>query len=250
MTANSLENKVALITGASRGIGAAIMLELANRGATVIGTATTTKGAANITDNLQANNLHGFGVELNVSDADSVASTLEIISSKYKSPDILVNNAGITSDNLLLRLKEDEWQKVMDINLGGVYRMTKACIRNMLKARFGRIVNISSVVASSGNPGQSNYCAAKAGLLGFTKSIAREFAAKGITANVVAPGFVSTDMTDKLSAEQKQKLQQQIPVNRIGDPADIANAVAFLVSEESGYITGETLHVNGGMFMA
>ena len=245
----SLADKIVLVTGASRGIGQAIALELGRRGATVIGTATTEGGAQAITDTLSANNSKGAGRQLNVTDQDSIDALLKDIQNEYAVPGILVNNAGITRDNLLMRMKNDEWDQVIDTNLTSVYRVCKACLRGMMKARYGRIINIASVVGSTGNPGQSNYAAAKAGMIGFGKSLAREVASRGITVNTVAPGFIDTDMTRALPDGQREQLLGQIPQGRLGDPADVARTVAFLASDDASYITGETIHVNGGMYM-
>jgi 3-oxoacyl-[acyl-carrier protein] reductase len=245
----SLADKIVLVTGASRGIGRAIALELGRHGSTVIGTATTEGGAQAISDTLSANNINGAGRQLDVTDQDSVDALLKDIQKEYAVPDILVNNAGITRDNLLMRMKSDEWDHVIDTNLTSVYRVCKACLRGMMKARYGRIINIASVVGSTGNPGQSNYAAAKAGMIGFGKSLAREVASRGITVNTVAPGFIDTDMTRALPDEQREKLLGQIPQGRLGDPADVARTVAFLASDGADYITGETIHVNGGMYM-
>jgi 3-oxoacyl-[acyl-carrier protein] reductase len=245
------EGKIALVTGASRGIGMAIAKSLAAQGLTVVGTATSDAGAQNITNYLHAmGSTASFGVKLNVTDDQNITDALELVTNKVGEPLILVNNAGVTCDNLLLRLKLDDWQKVIDANLTGVFRLTKACIRGMIKARWGRVVNISSVVAVSGNAGQVNYCAAKAGVIGFTKALAQEIASRGITANVVAPGFIATDMTGELNEAMQANLLSRIPMGRMGAAEDVANAVAFLVSDAANYITGETLHVNGGMLMA
>ena len=242
-----LQGKVALVTGASRGIGKAIAEVLATNGATVFGTATTENGAAKITEYLK--NKGGFGIALNVSDQNSIDNAIASITEKVGAPAIVINNAGITADNLFLRMKDEEWDNVLNTNLSGVFRLVKACIRPMIKMRWGRIINISSVVAFMGNAGQTNYAAAKAGMVGFSKSLAREVASRGITVNVIAPGFIDTDMTRELSAEQRDKLKAQIPVGRIGSPEDIANTVYFLATDAAGYITGETIHVNGGMLM-
>ena len=241
---------VALITGASRGIGKAIAMELATRGITIIGTATPQSGAQQISEYLKLKKADGVGMELDVSEGASIERLFSNISEKFKEPTILVNNAGITKDNLLMRMKDDEWQSVIDTNLGSMYRVTKLCLRAMTKAKWGRVVNISSVVGSSGNPGQTNYAASKAGVEGFTRSLAKEIGSRGITVNSVAPGFIETDMTSTLEGEQVQKLLSQVPLRRLGKPEEIASMVGFLVSEEASYITGETIHVNGGMYMA
>ncbi|WPZ00246.1 3-oxoacyl-ACP reductase FabG [Idiomarina sp. OXR-189] len=242
----SLENKVALVTGASRGIGKAIAQQLVQQGATVIGTATSEKGAAAISDYLGDK---GKGIALNVTDADSVQETVKSLEKEFGSIDILVNNAGITRDNLMMRMKDDEWNSVIDTNLTAIFRVCKAVVRGMMKRRNGRIINISSVVGTTGNPGQVNYCAAKAGLVGFSKSLAKEVAARGITVNCVAPGFIDTDMTKALTEEQKESIFANIPAARLGKPDEIASAVTFLASDGAAYITGETIHVNGGMAM-
>jgi 3-oxoacyl-[acyl-carrier protein] reductase len=244
-----LNEEVALVTGASRGIGRAIALELAKRGATVVGTATTEGGAAAITQYLGAAGLKGRGLVLDVSNQESVDRTMADVEGREGSPGILVNNAGITRDTLLLRMKPADWDELMATNLGGVFRMSKACVRGMMKNRRGRIVSISSVVGAVGNPGQANYAAAKAGIEGFSRALAKEVASRGITVNVVAPGFIDTDMTRGLDEAQRSALAAQIPLARLGVPEDISAAVAFLVSPEAGYITGQTLHVNGGMYM-
>jgi 3-oxoacyl-(acyl-carrier-protein) reductase len=246
----SMENEIALVTGASRGIGKAIALALGQRGATVIGTATSESGAEQITAYLKEAGVKGKGVALNVTAQDSIDAVLEAITQEFGAPTVLVNNAGITRDNLLMRMKDDEWDAIIDTNLKSVYRMSKACLRAMTKARKGRIISIASVVGASGNAGQTNYAAAKAGIFGFTKSLAREVGARGVTVNAVAPGFIDTDMTRALADEHKETLLKQIPLNRLGQPEEIAAAVAFLASPEAAYITGETLHVNGGMYMA
>ncbi|MFK7161501.1 3-oxoacyl-ACP reductase FabG [Marinospirillum sp. MEB164] len=245
----NLEGRVALVTGASRGIGRAIALQLAALGATVIGTATSASGAQAISEAFQQAGIQGEGWVLNVTDADSIDQLIKAVTEKYAAPQILVNNAGITQDNLMLRMKETEWDEVMDTNLKSVFRMTKACLKGMTKARWGRIINISSVVATMGNAGQANYAAAKAGMEGMTRSLARELGARNITVNAVAPGFIATDMTEVLPEEQKAFLAQQIPLSRLGQPEEIAAAVGFLASPQAAYITGETLHVNGGMNM-
>jgi len=242
--------KLVLVTGASRGIGQAVAAQFAQRGAIVIGTATTEQGAASITDHLKSIDGKGEGCILNLTDKDNIVGLIEQIKEKYKrTPDILVNNAGVTHDNLLLRMKDDEWFDVINTNLTGVFFLTKQCLRGMLKAHWGRIISIGSAAGTMGNPGQTNYAAAKAGLIGFSKSLAIEVGSRGITVNVVAPGFVATDMTKDILAEQQEALLPQIPVGRVGTPDDIAAAVMFLASEEAGYITGDTLNVNGGLHM-
>lgn len=246
----SIAGKVALVTGASRGIGKAIALELAAKGAVVIGTATTESGAEAIGAYLKEAGNAGRGLMLNVAEAASVEAVVAQINSEFGAPLILVNNAGITKDNLMLRLKEDDWDSVINTNLSSVYRVTKACLKGMTKERWGRIINISSVVGSMGNAGQANYAAAKAGLEGFGRALAKEIGSRGITVNAVAPGFIETDMTHALPAEQKAKLLEQVAIPRLGTPADIAHAVGYLASEEAGYVSGVTLHVNGGMYMA
>jgi 3-oxoacyl-[acyl-carrier protein] reductase len=242
-----LNGEIALVTGATRGIGAAIAERLARDGARVIGTATTAEGAARIDANLAA--YGGRGVVLDVVKPESIGTVLEDIEAKQGAVGILCNNAGITRDTLLLRMKEEDWDAVLDTNLASVFRLSKAVLRGMMKARKGRIVSITSVVGLTGNPGQANYAAAKAGILGFTKSLAREVGSRGITVNAVAPGFIDTDMTRALAEAQRAALNAQIPLGRLGQPADIAAAVAFLCSPDGAYITGETLHVNGGMYM-
>jgi 3-oxoacyl-[acyl-carrier protein] reductase len=243
-----LNEVVALVTGASRGIGAAIADRLANDGARVIGTATTADGAARITESLSARS--GRGVVLDVTSQDSIDAVIADIDAKEGAIGILCNNAGITRDMLLLRMKQDDWDAVLQTNLASVFRLSKAVLRGMMKARKGRIISIASIVGLTGNPGQANYAAAKAGMIGFTKSLAREVGSRGITANVVAPGFIDTDMTRALNETQRETLNGQIPLARLGLPSDIAAAVAFLASADASYITGETLHVNGGMHMA
>lgn len=245
-----MDNQVALVTGASRGIGKAILHELGAQGLTVVGTATTQHGADNIQAALDQEKLAGKGLILEVTQEDSIKLLLEKIKTNFSAPTILVNNAGITKDNLLMRMKEEEWDAVINTNLSSIYRLTKACLRDMMKARAGRIVNITSVVALSGNAGQTNYAAAKSGIIGFTKSLAQEVASRGITVNSVAPGFIETDMTTELSEDQQATLLSQIPIGRMGSVQDIANAVSFLVSNGAGYITGETINVNGGLYMA
>lgn len=246
----SLEHKLALVSGASRGIGRAIARELGRRGASVIGTATTTAGADAISQDLQERGISGRGISLDITIPAAVEAALKGITAEFGSPTILVNNAGITRDNLLLRMKEEEWDAVLATDLSSVYRLSKAVLRGMLKARWGRIVNITSVIGATGNSGQSNYAAAKAGMIGFTKSLAQEVGSRGITVNAVAPGFIDTDMTRALPEAQRNALIEKIPLNRLGETQDIANAVAFLVSDEAAYITGETLHVNGGLYMS
>lgn len=244
---SQLDGKIALVTGASRGIGKAIATQLAQQGATVIGTATSENGAQAISDYLCESGGKGFA--LNVTDKESVDATLKAINEAFGSIDILVNNAGITRDNLLMRMKDDEWQDIIDTNLTSIFTLSKAVLRGMMKKRCGRIVNIGSVVGSAGNAGQANYAAAKAGVIGFSKSMAREVASRGITINVVAPGFIDTDMTKSLTDDQKEAIFKDIPANRLGAPDEIAATVAFLVSDGAAYITGETIHVNGGMYM-
>jgi 3-oxoacyl-[acyl-carrier protein] reductase len=244
-----LEKDVALVTGASRGIGREIALALAGAGAKVIGTATTAGGAAALTATLASHGYNGRGAALDVSDAASIDALLGELDAAGEMPTILVNNAAITRDTLLLRMKPEDWDKVIVTNLTSVFRLSKACLRRMMKERRGRIVNLTSVVGVTGNPGQTNYAAAKAGILGFTKSLAREVASRGITVNAVAPGFIDTDMTRSLGEEQRAALLAQIPAGRLGAGADVAAAVLFLASPQASYITGETLHVNGGMYM-
>ncbi|SUC03300.1 3-oxoacyl-ACP reductase [Pasteurella canis] len=240
-----MQGKIALVTGATRGIGRAIAEELAEKGAFVIGTATSEKGAESISAYLGEK---GKGLVLNVSDPTSIDATLEKIKADFGDIEILVNNAGITRDNLLMRMKDEEWFDIMQTNLTSVYYLSKAMLRSMMKKRFGRIITIGSVVGSMGNPGQTNYCAAKAGLIGFSKALAKEVASRGITVNVVSPGFIATDMTEVLTDEQKVGILSQVPAGRLGEPKDIAKAVSFLASEDASYITGTTLHVNGGMY--
>ncbi|MFT4731138.1 MAG: 3-oxoacyl-[acyl-carrier protein] reductase [Gammaproteobacteria bacterium] len=244
---SSLNGKIALVTGASRGIGKAIAEHLVTMGATVIGTATSDNGATAISDYLSAN---GTGMVLNVTDNDSMTDILSKISEEFGAIDILVNNAGITRDNLLMRMKDDEWNDIIQTNLTSVFKLSKAVLRGMMKKRHGRIVNIGSVVGSTGNAGQANYAAAKAAVIGFSKSMAREIASRGITVNVVSPGFIDTDMTKNLTDDQKEAIFKDIPANRLGLPKEVAATVGFLVSDEAGYITGETIHVNGGMYMS
>lgn len=245
----SLAGQVALVTGASRGIGRAIAERLAALGATVVGTATSEAGASAITEYLAAAGARGRGAVLDVTDAASVDALIGSIEKEFGAVAILVNNAGITQDNLIVRMKESEWDDVIDTNLKAVFRLSKAVVRGMMKARAGRIVNITSVVGASGNPGQVNYAATKAGVGGFTRSLAQEVGSRGITVNCIAPGFIDTDMTRALSEEQRGALVGRIPLGRLGSPADIAAAVAYLVSPDAGYVTGATLHVNGGMYM-
>ena len=246
-----LNGKLALVTGASRGIGKAIALQLGAQGATVVGTATSESGAESISKYFAEHGIKGKGLMVNVADAASTDALMSSIEKEFgKAPDVLVNNAGITRDNLLMRMKDDEWDAIIDTNLSSIYRLSKACLRSMMKARWGRIISIGSVVGTMGNAGQSNYAAAKAGVIGFSKALAREVGSRGITVNVVAPGFIETDMTHALSDEQKEKLSTQIPLAKLGQAQDIASAVGFLASDAAGYITGETLHVNGGMNMA
>ncbi|QIZ76051.1 3-oxoacyl-ACP reductase FabG [Ferrimonas lipolytica] len=242
-----LSGKVALVTGASRGIGKAIALQLVAAGAKVIGTATSDRGAAAIAEYIGDN---GTGMVLNVTEQTSVDALFSDIKAKFGEVDILVNNAGITRDNLMMRMKEDEWTDIIDTNLTSVFRTSKAVMRAMMKKRHGRIINIGSVVGTMGNAGQVNYSAAKAGLLGFTKSLAKEVASRGITVNAIAPGFIQTDMTDELTDEQKAGIMNQVPTGRLGQAQEIADAVLFLASDRAGYITGETIHINGGMVMA
>jgi 3-oxoacyl-[acyl-carrier protein] reductase len=244
-----LDDEIVLITGASRGIGRAIALELGARGATVVGTATSEQGARDISAELSGHSIRGTGMVLNVTSTDSIAAFFKSMQDDIGHPTVLVNNAGITRDNLLLRMKDEEWDAVISTNLTSAFHMSKACLRGMMKARHGRIITITSIVGATGNPGQANYAATKAGVIGFTKSLAREVGSRGITVNAVAPGFIDTDMTRALSDEQRGKLLEQIPLGRLGDAKDIACAVAFLASREAAYITGETLHVNGGMYM-
>ncbi|MFC3283647.1 3-oxoacyl-ACP reductase FabG [Litchfieldella rifensis] len=241
--------RIALVTGASRGIGRAIAHELGRQGRVVIGTATSEQGAEKIDAELKAQGIEGAGRKLDVTDQASVDALIKEIGETFGAPTILVNNAGITRDNLLMRMKEDEWDTVLDTNLKSVYRVSKACVRGMTKARFGRIVSISSVVATMGNLGQSNYAAAKAGMEGFSRALAREVASRNITVNTVAPGFIATDMTESLPEAQHEALLAQIPLARLGQPEEIAAAVGFLTSDAASYITGETLQVNGGMNM-
>jgi 3-oxoacyl-[acyl-carrier protein] reductase len=243
-----LEGKIVLVTGATRGIGKAIALTLGSSGATVIGTATSKAGADNISKMLADNKILGKGIVLDVKNNDQIASLGEGIKKDFGSIDILVNNAGITRDNILLRMKEDEWEDIINTNLSSVYKMSKSVLRGMIKKRSGRIISITSVVGAMGNAGQSNYAAAKAGMIGFTKSLAREVGVRGITVNAIAPGFIQTDMTDSLPDDQKEALASQIPMGRLGTTDEIAQAVLFLAGDGGSYITGQTLHVNGGMY--
>jgi 3-oxoacyl-[acyl-carrier protein] reductase len=244
-----LKGQIALVTGASRGIGQAITFELGRQGARVIGTSTSRAGAAKITSALKERNIAGQGEILDVNNVESITAALSSVEKSIGAPTILVNNAGINRDNLLLRMTEEEWDDILNTNLKSAYRMTKACLRAMTKARWGRIINISSVVGATGNAGQANYAASKAGLIGFTMSLAREVGSRNITVNAVAPGFIDTDMTRRLTETQKAALLNQIPLGRLGLVEEIAHAVAFLASPRAGYITGITLHVNGGMYM-
>src|SRR3990167_1685377 len=245
-----LKDKVALVTGASRGIGKGVALALGREKARVVGTATTQAGADKITETFATEGIHGCGMVLNVTDKTSIEPLLEAIKARYGVISVLVNNAAITKDNLFLRMKEDEWEQVMDTNLTSVFRLTKACIRGMLKSRWGRVINIGSVVGTTGNQGQANYAAAKAGVIAFGKAVALEVGSRGITVNTVSPGFIETDMTDALSDEQRETLFQRIPMQRLGSVQDIAAAVVFLASPSAGNMTGQTLHVNGGMYMS
>jgi len=246
----SIEGKIALVTGASRGIGRAIASRLGSCGAVVIGSATSAAGAESISEYLASSGIEGHGICLDVSSSDSVKEVFAAMKSNQGMPDILINNAGITKDGLFMRMKDDQWNDVINTNLTSLYRVTKVAVKHMLRQRFGRIVNIGSVVGHVGNPGQANYCAAKAGMIGFTKSIALEFASYGITANVVSPGFIDTQMTQEMEDKAKEQVVSSIPMQKVGSVSDIAHAVSFLSSMESGYITGQTLHVNGGLLMA
>jgi 3-oxoacyl-[acyl-carrier protein] reductase len=243
-----LDGKIVLVTGASRGIGKAIALTLGNAGATVIGTATTEAGANNVSQMLDIEKISGKGIVLDVTDNDQISKLDETIKKDFGSVDILVNNAGITRDNILLRMKEDEWEDIINTNLSSIYKMSKSVLRGMIKKRSGRVISITSVVGVMGNAGQSNYAAAKAGIIGFTKSLAREVGLRGITVNAIAPGFIETDMTNSLPDDQKEALASQIPMGRLGTADEIAQAVLFLASEGGSYITGQTLHINGGMY--
>jgi 3-oxoacyl-[acyl-carrier protein] reductase len=244
------EQKVALVTGASRGIGRAIAQHLATSGFTVVGTATSDGGAAAITAYLAEAGASGCGMRLDVADPESVSAVVKAVGQQFQAPLVLVNNAGITRDNILMRMKAEEWSEVIETNLTALYRVSKACLRGMTKARWGRIVNITSVVGSMGNMGQSNYAATKAGAEGFSRALARELGSRAVTVNCVAPGFIDTDMTRELTDEQRQAMLGQIPLGRLGEPEEIAALVGFLCSEAAGYITGETVHINGGMYMA
>jgi len=246
----TLENEIAFVSGASRGIGKEIALELGRQGAIVVGTATSESGAENISKYLKENSIQGMGVAMNVTDQASIDAALKKVEEVHGAPSILVNNAGITRDNLLMRMKDEEWDAIMTTNLSSIFRLSKAVLRAMMKARKGRIISIASVVGVSGNAGQTNYAAAKAGVIGFSKSLAREVGSRGITVNVVAPGFIDTDMTRALPEAQRDALLAQIPLVRLGQPEEIAKAVGFLASPGAAYITGETIHVNGGMYMA
>ena len=245
-----LQDKIALVTGASRGIGAAIAINLAQQGAKVVGTATTPEGAEKITANFSQNKLSGQGLTLNVCQQSAIDQLLETVRKEVGEPDILVNNAGIARDNLMLRMKEEEWLEVIDTNLTSIYRLCKACLTAMFRQRWGRIINISSIGGVTGNSGQVNYTAAKAGMIGLSKSLAQEMGSRGVTVNVVAPGFIDTDMTRGLPEIYRKELLKRIPMKRLGQAQDVAQAVVFLASEYASYITGETLHVNGGMYMA
>lgn len=246
----TMQDKVAIVTGASRGIGAAIAQQLGAAGATVIGTATTEGGASAITQRFAEQGVKGRGMVLNVMESASIDGFIKSVQDEFGTPLILINNAGITRDNLLMRMSDDEWNDVINTNLNSVFRLSKACLRGMMKARWGRIITISSVVGSMGNAGQSNYAATKAGVAGFTRALAREVGSRGITVNTVAPGFIDTDMTKELPEAQREALMSQIPMGRLGQAEEIASVVAFLAGESVGYVTGETIHVNGGMYMA
>ena len=245
----NLENQVALVTGASRGIGQSIALSLGKQKAFVIGTATTEEGAQKISTFLKAQNILGKGIKLNVNDNAAILQMVDTITKEHGDISILVNNAGITKDMLLMRMKEEEWDEVISTNLKSIFRMSQALIRNMMKSRYGRIINVTSVVGHMGNAGQTNYAAAKSGVTGFTKALAKEIGSRGITVNCVAPGFIETDMTKGLSEEHKKQLLDHVPLGRLGSPDEVAAAICFLASKEASYITGETLHVNGGMLM-
>lgn len=244
-----MENRIALVTGASRGIGQAIATKLGQSGAVVIGTATTENGASSINQYLEKAGIKGMGIALNVNDAEQISNMMQTIREKFGEVEILINNAGITRDNLLVRMKDEEWDDILETDLKSVFRLSRAVLRAMMKARYGRIINISSVVGAMGNLGQANYAAAKAGMFGFSKSLAREVGSRNITVNCIAPGFIDTDMTRALADEFQQNLIQHVPLGRLGRPEEVASAVAFLASSVAGYITGTTLHVNGGMYM-
>lgn len=244
-----MQNQIALVTGASRGIGRAIALELGRQGATIVGTATTAEGAGLISHYLKEAEIKGDGMILNVNDASQIESILKAVHEKFGDVAILVNNAGITRDNLLIRMKDEEWDDIMETDLKSVFRLSRSVLRAMMKARYGRIINISSVVGSTGNLGQANYAAAKAGIFGFSKSLAREVGSRHITVNCIAPGFIETDMTRSLTIQQQQSLIQHVPLGRLGRPEEVASVVAFIASPAAGYITGATIHVNGGMHM-
>ena len=243
-----LDGKIVLVTGATRGIGKAIALTMGKAGATVIGTATSEAGANNVSQMLDDEKISGKGIVLDVTDNDQISILNEVIKKDFGSVDILVNNAGITRDNILLRMKEDEWEDIINTNLSSVYKMSKSVLRGMIKKRSGRIISITSVVGAMGNAGQSNYGAAKAGIIGFTKSLAREVGVRGVTVNAIAPGFIETDMTDSLPQDQKEALASQIPMGRLGTVDEVAQTVLFLAGDGGSYITGQTLHVNGGMY--
>lgn len=244
-----MENRITLVTGASRGIGQAVALKLGQLGAVVIGTATSENGANAINQYLEKAGIKGLGITLNVTDADQIENTMQLIREKFGDVEVLINNAGITRDNLLVRMKDEEWDDIIETDLKSVFRLSRAVLRAMMKARYGRIINISSVVGAMGNMGQTNYAAAKAGIFGFSKSLAREVGSRNITVNCVAPGFIDTDMTRSLADAFQQNLIQHVPLGRLGRPEEVASAVAFLASAAAGYITGATLHVNGGMYM-
>lgn len=244
-----MENRITLVTGASRGIGQAVALKLGQLGAVVIGTATSENGANAINQYLEKAGIKGLGITLNVTDADQIENTMQFIREKFGDVEVLINNAGITRDNLLVRMKDEEWDDIIETDLKSVFRLSRAVLRTMMKARYGRIINISSVVGAMGNMGQTNYAAAKAGIFGFSKSLAREVGSRNITVNCVAPGFIDTDMTRSLADAFQQNLIQHVPLGRLGRPEEVASAVAFLASAAAGYITGATLHVNGGMYM-
>lgn len=245
----NIKDRVCLVTGASRGIGQAVALALARHGGMVYGTATTREGAEKISGMLSSEGLSGQGRVLDVRDPGNIVAVIDSISKESSAPVILVNNAGITRDNLLVRMKDEEWDDLIEVNLTAMFRVAKAALRGMMKARFGRIVNISSVIGAVGNPGQANYAAAKAGIIGFTKALAKEAAPRGITVNAIAPGFIATDMTRVLTEQQSSDILTHVPLKRLGEPEDIAHAALFLIAETGDYITGQTLHINGGMYM-